>query len=264
VASPYLHVLRAQIRSQTQYRASFLLDLVASLLFTTLDVFAVLVLFSVTKSLGGFGFREVMLMVALTATSFATADMVVGNVERLRLYVRSGLFDGVLVRPLSALGQLVVLDFQLRRIGRVVQGALLYLVVLAFAGIGWTPGRVALAVLAPVAATVFFGSLFVASSTVTFWWIDSIELAASVTYGGRDFCSYPMTVYDGVFRKLFSLGLGFGFVAYLPTLALLDLPDPLGTPSWLHWCSPLTALIAAVLATLLWRTGIRHYRSTGS
>ena len=59
-------------------------------------------------------------------------------------------------------------------------------------------------------------------------------------------------------------GLGFGFVAYLPALALLGRPDPLGTPAWLHWCSPVTALLAASVAGLLWRTGIRHYRSTGS
>jgi ABC-2 type transport system permease protein len=34
----------------------------------------------------------------------------VGNVERLRVYVRSGLFDALLVRPLSSLIQLVVID----------------------------------------------------------------------------------------------------------------------------------------------------------
>jgi ABC-2 type transport system permease protein len=264
VANPYLHVLRAQVRSQTQYRASFVMDILASGLFTTLDVATVLVLFGVGGSLGGFGFGAVLLMAALAAVSFATADMVVGNVERLRLYVRTGLFDSVLIRPLSAMGQLVVMDFQLRKIGRVGQGLLLYGFTLAFAGIDWTPGRAALAVLAPLAGTVFFSSVFAASSTVAFWWIESGELAASVTYGGRDFATYPLTVFDGTFRTVFGYGLGFAFVAYLPALALLGIADPLGTPSWSHWCSPATALIAAAAAALLWRTGIRHYRSTGS
>lgn len=256
--------MRAQVRAQTQYRASFALDVVASALFTTIDVAVVVLLFSLRGSLGGFGLTAVLLMAALTATGFAIADMTVGNLDHLRTYVRTGLFDSVLIRPLSAVGQLAAMDFQPRKIGRVVQGAVLYVITIAVADIPWTPGRVALVLVAPLAAAVFFGSLFAASCTVCFWWIESGELTASVTYGGRDFATYPVTVYDGWFRRLFAFGLGFGFVAYLPALALLGLDDPLGTPSWMHWCSPITALLAAGVATLLWRIGIRHYRSTGS
>jgi ABC-2 type transport system permease protein len=84
------------------------------------------------------------------------------------------------------------------------------------------------------------------------------------TYGGRDFTSYPLPVYGGWFRSLFAYGLGFGFVAYQPALALLGRADPLGLPAWAGYVSPLVALLAAAVAAAVWRTGIRHYRSTGS
>jgi ABC-2 type transport system permease protein len=264
VDNPYWRVLAAQVRSQTQYRASFALDLVASGLFTTLDVATVLLLFSLTGGLGGFGGREVLLVTGLAACGFPIGELVAGNADRLRNHVRTGLFDTVLLRPMSALGQLIVMDFQPRRFGRVVQGLVLYGVALGVAGIAWTPGRVLLAVLAPVAGAAFFASLFVATSTVVFWWIESGEITAAVTYAGRDFTSYPVTMYGEWFRGLFAFGLGFAFVAYFPALALLGRADPIGTPEWLHWCSPLVALPAAAVAGLLWRTGIRHYRSTGS
>jgi ABC-2 type transport system permease protein len=264
VASPYVRLLRAQIRAQAQYRTSFVLDVLGSALFTTLDVATVFVLFTVHGELGGFGGREVLVMTALSAVAFPLADLAVGSVERLRFYVRTGLLDSVLIRPLSALGQLLAMDFAPRRVGRVVQGVVIYVVALAVADIPWTPGRAVLAVLAPLAGGVFFGALFVAGATVAFWWIESGEFAAAFTYGGRDFTSYPITMYRDWFRKLFAFGLGFAFVAYLPALALLGRPDPLGTPVWLQWCSPLAAGLAALAAGLLWRTGIRHYRSTGS
>ena len=127
-----------------------------------------------------------------------------------------------------------------------------------------TPARLALLVVTPLAGAVIFGAIFVATATVAFWWIESGELANGLTYGGHDFTQYPITVYGALFRRLFAYGLGFAFVAYYPALALLDRPDPLGAPALLGYGSPVVAVAAALAAGLLWRTGVRHYRSTGT
>lgn len=261
---PYLQLLAAQVRSQTQYRVSFAIDLVGSTVLTGLDLVTVWVLFGVNNSLGGFGGREVLLMVGVAAAAFPIADLAVGNVEKLRVYVRSGLFDAVLLRPLSSLGQLVVMDFAPRRVGRVVQGVAIYVVALGAAPVQWSAPVAVLVVLTPLAGALFFGAIFVAGATVAFWWIDSGEVSNAFTYGGKDVSAYPMTVFGSLFRRLFAYGLGFAFVSYLPALAMLGRSDPVGTPDWLRWCSPLTGLFVAALAGLFWRTGIRHYRSTGS
>ncbi|WP_018684702.1 ABC transporter permease [Actinokineospora enzanensis] len=260
----YTRVLRAQIRSQAQYRLSFAFELFASMLTNALDIATVFVLFSVGGGLGGFGAREVLLMAALSAASFATADLTMGNVDNLRVYIRRGVFDSLLLRPLSALGQLMAVTFALRRVGRAVLGLTLYTVALCVADIDWDIPRLLFAIVVPFTGAAFFCSLFVAGATVAFWWIESGEVANAFTYGGRDFTSYPSNMYGGWFRDLFTLGLGFGFVAYFPALALTGQPDPLGVPGWLHWCSPLVTLAAMCLAAVFWRFGVRHYRSTGS
>ncbi|MGI5214031.1 ABC transporter permease [Plantactinospora sp. CA-290183] len=264
VLPAYLALLRGQARSQASYRTSFLVDLVGNVGATVFDVLTVLVLFGVTARLGGFDRSEAMVMVGLSAAAFATADLTVGSIERVRQYVRTGLLDAVLVRPLGALPQLLLMDLPLRKASRAIFGAGVLVAALAVAEPTWTPGRVLLAVLAPLAGAVFFGSIFVATASLAFWWIDSGEVGAAFTYGGRDFTSYPMTVYGGWFRGLFAYGLGFGFVAYYPALALLGRADPLGLPGWVGWVAPGVALPAAALAALAWRVGVRHYRSSGS
>jgi ABC-2 type transport system permease protein len=260
----YRRLVGAQMRSQASYRASFSLDLAANALIPLLDVATVLVMFRVTRSLAGFATAEVLTMFGLATTAFSLADLAVGNIEKIRVYVRMGLLDAVLLRPLGVLGQLVATDFTLRRIARVCVSAAVLAVASSRAGVDWTPARVALVVLTPVAGAVFFSAIFVASATVAFYWIESGEFANGFTYGGRDFTSYPITVYNGLFRRVFAYSLGFGFVAYYPALALLGRADPLGLPSWMAWTTPAAALIAAGLAAFVWRTGIRHYRSTGS
>jgi ABC-2 type transport system permease protein len=264
VVRPYAALLRGQVRSQTSYRTSFAVDLVSNLWATVGDVVTVLVLFRVTTHLGGFARHEALVMVGLCACAFAVADLAVGNIDQLRRLVRTGLLDAVLVRPLAVLPQLLIMELPLRKISRAVFGAVVMVVFLATAEIEWTAPRIALAVLAPLGGALYFAAVFVATSTVAFWWIESGELANAVTYGGRETGTYPMTVYEGAFRRLFTFGFGFGFVAYYPALALLGRDDPLGLPGWVGYAAPLVALPVVAVGAAAWRVGIRHYRSTGS
>ncbi|WP_067497859.1 ABC transporter permease [Actinoplanes sp. TFC3] len=260
----YLALLRGQVHSLTSYRASFAVELFSNLGGTTLDVLTVLVVFRATRSVAGFSLIEGLLMVSLSSLGFAMADFAVGNIDRLKNYVRTGTMDAVLVRPLAALPQLLLMDLPLRKALRLVVSGAVLVVALRSNDIVWTPSRVVLLVLAPVAGAVFFSSIFVLSASLTFWWIDSGELGSSFTYGGRDFTAYPVPVYAGWFRAVFAYAMGFGFVAYQPALALLGRADPLGLPSWAGFLSPLVAVVAAFFAAVVWRAGIRHYRSTGS
>ncbi|GIE96767.1 ABC transporter permease [Paractinoplanes rishiriensis] len=263
-ARAYLALVGGQIRSVATYRASFAVDTLGNLGATVLDVLTVFVLYRVTAQVGGFTLAEALLMTGLTAAGFVAADMVVGNIDRLKEYVRKGTLDTVLVRPLGVLPQIVFMDLPLRKVLRLVFGVIVYVSALVANDIAWTPERALLVVVAPLAAAVFFGAIFVATASLAFWWVESGEIGAGFTYGGRDFTSYPITVYGTWFRALFAYTLGFGFVAYQPSLALLGRPDPLGLPGWTGFVSPLIALVAAGLAFLAWRTGVRHYRSTGS
>ncbi|WP_432831372.1 ABC transporter permease [Dactylosporangium sp. CA-092794] len=260
----YWELLRGQLRSQASYRVSFTVDLVANVGSTALDIATVLVLFGVTRTLGGFDLHEALVVSGISALSFAVGDVLIGNIERVSQYVRTGRIDAVLVRPLHALPQLVLLDMSLHKLSRAGFATTVYLIVLGVAGIAWTPGRALLAVIAPLAGVVFFGALFVTTASVAFWWTDSGEVGNAFTYGGRDFTSYPVNIYSGWFRGAFAYGLGFAFVAYYPALALLGKPDPIGLPGWVGWLAPLVAVPATVLAAAVWRLGLRHYTSTGS
>jgi len=260
----YRALLGAQVRAQTQYRFSFWLDAVASSVISLLDIVAVLVLFRATPALSGFSVRQCLVIAALGNVAFSLADASVGNIDTMRQYIRTGRLDAMLLRPLGVLPQLVFGDFAPRRLGRVLQSCVVLVVTLVLVHPQWTVGRAVLVVVAPIAGAVIFSSVFVAGSTVAFWFVESGEFANAFTYGGRDFTLYPVSIYPGWFRGIFAYGLGFAFVAYYPALALLGLPDPLGAPPALAWCSPLVAVPAVAVAALIWRTGVRHYRSTGS
>jgi ABC-2 type transport system permease protein len=260
----YAALASGQLRSLASYRTSFVVELVSNVGATVLDVVTVVVLFGLTRQVSGFTLSQAMMIVSLSASGFALADFTVGNIDKLKTYVRTGLMDAVLVRPLGAMIQLVLMDLPVRKALRLVFAFGVLALALRINHIGWTPGRIVLVVITPLAGGVFFGAIFVLSASLAFWWVESGEVGAAFTYGGRDFTSYPVPVYGGWFRAVFAYGLGFAFVAYQPALTLLGKPDPDGLPAWAGYLSPLVALVAAAVAGLVWRIGIRHYRSTGS
>jgi len=257
-------LLTTHVRARATYRFSFWVDMVSNLAFFGADMFALLVMFAVADSLGGFTRPQVLVMFGFAGVGFTLADLAVGNIDTLRNYVRTGLLDTVLIRPLGVLGQLLCLDFGVRRLGRMAYSIGVLAVALALCNPQWTAAKVAMLILAPIAGAALFGSIFVATSTVAFWWIESGEVGNVVTYGGRDFTSYPTSIYTGWFRQIFGFALGLGFVAYYPALFVLDLPDPIGLPSATGWVGPVIAPLAVLVAALVWRMGVRHYRSTGS
>jgi ABC-2 type transport system permease protein len=264
IAGVYRRIIASRFRSQLSYRASFALDLVAQVIGQSIELVAILVLFTQVDELGGFARHEVVLMYAIAATAFGTADLAVGQVEEVPNLIRTGELDVLLLRPLGALPQILSADVALKRLGRVAAGLAVLAWALAGAGIEWTPLRVLLAVTAPLVGAVIFSAIWVAANTVSFWLVDSREVANSVTYGSGFSTSYPVTVYGPWVRRVLCFAVPSAFVAYFPSLALLGRPDPLGLPEALQYSAPLVAVLTTAAAALVWRTGVRRYQGTGS
>jgi len=264
VAGAYLALVRSRVTAQASYRTSFAIDVGAQLLLTLVEFAEVYGEFHQVRSLGGFSFAEVTLIFGLATVAFGLADAVVGHLERLPFYLRTGQFDAFLLRPLSALGQLVTSDFSLRRVGRVGTSLAILATALVVVDVDWTPTRAALLLVTPVAGAVIFGALFVATSAVGFWLVEGMEFANAFTYGGNYLSSFPFTVFGTAVRRLFTFVIPLAFVAYLPALALLGRDDPFGLPGWLTWSGVPVALLSCGAAGLLWRAGLRQYVGAGS
>lgn len=264
VLAAYGALIRSRVAAQASYRTSFAVDIVAQVLIVLVEFAEVYVIFTQVTDLGGFSFTEVALLFGLATVAFGLADLVVGHVDRLPFYIRNGQLDAFMLRPLSALGQLVTSDFSLRRLGRVAFSLLVLATAVVAVDIDWTPARLALLLTTPIAGAVIFSAVFVATSAIGFWLLDGTEFANAFTYGGNYVASFPFTVFGSFVRRTFTFVIPVAFVAYLPALALLGRDDPMGLPGWLSWSGIPVALLAWAVALLGWRSGLRHYTGAGS
>jgi ABC-2 type transport system permease protein len=253
----------AQIRSQLQYRMSFALDLGGAFLISFIDFLAVLVIFHNTRRLGVWSIREVAFLYALSSISFALTDLLIGHLDQFPQKIRDGNFDILLVRPRGTLFQVIASDFQVRRLGKAVQGALVLVYVVGSLTIPWDAGRIAMLVVMIPSAIVIFASVWTVGSCLSFWTTDGGEFTNAFTYGGNFLAQYPIDIFSSWLRRFLAYIVPLAFVCYFPALYILDKSDPLGLPRLLEFSSPLVAAIATVIAGLVWRGAVRHYRSAG-
>jgi ABC-2 type transport system permease protein len=260
----YRHLVMASVRSQLAYPTSFALQCAGQALVQLEDLVVIVVLFSRIGAMGGFTRQEVLLIFSLAGVSFGLADLLIGSLDRVGELVRAGTLDALLLRPVPAMTQICAAEFALRRLGKVVTALAILGYVLATSHIGWTPLRAAMLVITPLTGLVLFGAIWVAATATTFWLLEGQELPNSVTYGSGLFTSYPVSVFSGWLLRLMAFVVPGAFVAYYPALAILGKPDPLGLPGVLPYSTPVVAVLAAGLAALAWRAGLRHYVGTGS
>ena len=261
----YLRYVGVSLRSQMQYRASFIMQVFTGFFTCSVEIVGIWALFSRFRTLRGWSLAEVALFYGLIQVSFALAEGIGRGFDTFDQLVKSGDFDRLLLRPRSAALQVAAREVQITRVGRLAQGIIVLLWASVALEVHWTSARIGVAIFAIFGGICLFIGLFVLQATLAFWSVESLELMNTVTYGGTETGQYPLSIYKPWFRKFFTFCVPLACVTYFPALAILGRDDPaMASPAWFRWSAPLVGVLFLLVCLRIWRFGVRHYRSTGS
>lgn len=264
--SIYGRLLSIQVRSQMQYRLSFLMDVTTAALVSLMEFGSLALVLQRFGTIGGWRLGEVAFLYGMVEAAFGLMDMLFSGFDPHDFgeQVRRGTFDQVLLRPVSPTVQVLGSRFWMRRLGRILQGGAIFTLALLAADIAWTPLKLLYLPLVFLGLVAFFGALFVVGSTVTFWTVQTVEATNLFTYGGSTLMSYPMHIFDRWLRRIVTYIVPAIFLSYYPALFFLDRPELRDLPAAAPFLAPLVGGGALLLALRFWHLGIRHYQSTGS
>ena len=261
----YFRYVAVSLRSQMQYRASFVMLTVGHFLTTGIEFLAIWVLFDRFNALSGWSLAEVAFFYGLLNVAFALAEAVGRGFDMFPNVVKSGDFDRFLLRPRSTALQIGANEVQALRIGRMTQGLVVLFWAASTLNVSWSVWRVGLILFAIAGGMALFIGLFIIQATISFWTIESLELMNTLTYGGVQTGQYPLSIYRTWFRRFFTFVVPLASVSYFPALAVLGRPDAaMSSPLWFQCAAPLMGFIFFGLTLVFWRFGERHYHSTGS
>lgn len=257
----YFKYMSIHMRSQMQYRTSFLLMGAGQFFIPFMVVAGLYFMFQRFGELEGWSFFEVALCFSVIHLAYSLSECFARGFDAFSSLVARGDFDRLLVRPRSSVLQVLGSKFEFTKIGRLLQ---------SFFVLAWSLGNLPqawsfpklLALLIMIVNGVFiFTGIFILAATFCFWTIQAIEVANVFTDGGREMAQYPLHIYEKGVTRFFTFVIPFGCVSYLPLMYILDKRDG---SMMLPLLMPFAGALFLLPCLLVWRIGVRHYRSTGS
>ena len=255
----YLKFIGMHLRSAMEYKVSFFLMVIGQVL-GSMALFASLwFVCQRFETVGGFTYGQVLICFAVVLMAFTLAEAFFRGFDLFASMIGNGEFDRILVRPRNEIFLVLCSKLELTRIGRLLQAIAMLAYAIPNCGISWTPVRIAVLCYMILGGTMTFAGLFLIYDSLCFFTLEGLEFMNIFTDGAREHGKYPFSVYGKPVLIFVTAVIPLACFQYWPLTWLIgQTTNPLAAlaPTW--------SILFLIPCFLLWKLGVRHYKSTGS
>ena len=256
----YLKFFAMHLKSRMAYTRSFFFSIVGQFMTAFTAFLALSFLFQRFGTVRGYTYGETLLCASVTLTSFALAESLFRGFDRFpAIFIRNAEFDRILVRPRGLIFQVLCQEIEFSRLGKLLQSLLMLGVGISRSPVTWSAGKAALLAAMVLGGTAVFIGLFLIYAALSFFTLEGLEFMNCLTDGAREFAAYPLDVYGKDVLKFCTCVVPYALFQYYPLTVLLGRSDRA-----LYACMPLLSIAFLAPCLLLWRVGVRRYKSAGS
>ncbi|MBQ4158152.1 MAG: ABC-2 family transporter protein [Clostridia bacterium] len=255
----YFKFFLMHLKSRMAYKKSFFFSILGRFLTSFTTFLTIVFLFDRFHVVKGYTMGEVLLTSGVTLMSFALAEMFFRGFDSMQFIIKDASFDRLLLRPRSLIFQVMCQMIEFGRIGIIIQSAIMLAIGISLSGVTWTIQRVFVLILMIPTGSLLFSSLFLLHAAVCFFTLEGLEFVNILTYGAREYGSYPFDVYGNALLKICTYIIPYALTQYYPLQYLIGRTDSI----WYGLVS-LAAPLFFVPTYALWRLGVRKYKSAGS
>jgi ABC-2 type transport system permease protein len=242
-----------------QYRWDFLLQGALSIVWDALGIVPLYVALHSRPSVDGWSYEQALLVVGWFTLLKAVLDGAINpSLTAVVEHIRKGTLDFILLKPADAQFLVSTAKFEPWRIVDLFVGA--GILVWAFVLLGTAPsaGQIALAALLLGVAVTLLYSMWIVVVAAAFW-VVRLDNLSYLLSSLLDFGRWPVSIFKGVLRWVFTLVIPIALMTTYPAEALLGRLAP-GTVLMAVGGSAVFALVGR----LVWTRAIGRYTSASS
>lgn len=255
----YWKALSLHLKSELEYRSSFLISFFSQILVFFSYYFIILALFTKFQNIRGFSMYEVLLCFSIIQFGFAFNEVFARGVDKFENLIIDGGFDRLLLRPKNIILQVLCNDSDFVKVSRLIQAIIVLILSLVHLNISWNIFRIICLILMLCSSIVIFFGLFLLAASYCFITVQGLEVRNVFTDGGKHMAQYPIGVFKKGFVFFFTFIIPYGFVNYYPLLYFIGRNN-----SFYYSFSPLFVFVYLIPCILVFYLGIKKYSSVGS
>lgn len=255
----YFKIIAQDIKSKMSYRSDFIISTVGMVATNIAGFIAFLIMFGKFPSINGWGYYEILFLYGFSFISITPTQCLLDNNWSLRRYVYDGDFVKYCFRPINLWFYYVSEVFDVKGLGQLVFGFVTLIYAWIKLSLPVTFLLIIETIIALITASLFMMALQNAAAASCFWIQNSFWLL-DISLKMKDYAKYPVTIFNDVFKFIFTFILPVAFMAYYPSLAILR-PDDVPLLTWL---SPVIGILAFYASYKLWMKGASKYDGSGS
>lgn len=255
----YLKYLGMLLKSQLQYRVSFIMMALGQFLVAFTAVLGVYFMMNRFHSVDGFSMAEILLCFSVVLMAFSLAECFVRGFDVFPRLIRSGQLDRILVRPRSVIFQVLTSNADFSRLGRLLQAVLILIYGIGASGVSWSGIKILGLIFMIIGGIAVFSALFVLYAGISFFTLEGLEFMNIFTDGSREFGKYPLSVYGEGVLKFCTYVVPIALFQYYPLLYIIGRSDNIG-----YLFLPLLGFLFILPCYGFFRFGLRKYQSAGS
>ncbi len=255
----YRKILIQDLKSKMSYRADFVISNIGMIVSNLVGFVTFAILFKNFPSINGWTMYEMLFLYGFSLIALTPVQCFFDNNWNLRYAVKTGDFIKYCFRPINIFFYYISEVFDVKGLGQLTFGIGTLVFAWRHLGIPVTPIIIAQTVLFLFAASLFMIAIMNFAAATCFW-IQNSGYIMVIMFRFKDFAKYPASIFNSVFRIVFTFVIPIAFIAYYPSLVILR-PNEIPLLSWL---SPLIGLLFFYLSYRFWLLGAQKYDGTGS
>ena len=251
--------LKFNLQMALAYRVDTIINILLNLTWLGWELLGLSIIFANTTNLSGWGPGELVALLGIfRLVNTLMSSLIWPATERFNTSVRDGSLDYTLLQPVNSLFMISFSRIVIWRSWDLILGVILVATGLTMSAQLITPLSVSYFIALTVGGTIILYSLWVVLIALTFWFTkfdNNVTILQALLDAGR----YPASIYPLWLRAIITYLVP---IAVATTVPLQALRGELSLMQVIMFLS--IAVIALIVATRIWKAGVRQYSGASS
>lgn len=242
--------IKYNIMRQMVNKVTFITNIIFMILNNSTFLIQWIILFNIKENIGGYSFKEVCLLWAITASTYGVAHVTCHKAFKLSDLIINGKLDSFLVQPKNVLISAITSETAIAAIGDFLYG---YIVLFACAPDIKT---ICLFTFFTITGAIIITTFSIIVGSLAFWIVRADMLAESLNSAMIHLGTYPDTIFKNVTKIILYTIIPVGLANHLPIHIIKDF----NIASFFILIA--VCIVMILLSNIIFKLGLKRYSSS--